>query len=149
LDAIEARWPRRPRSFELEASRRAFVDACEAQSLGEPADLLLRGRGEAWVVHASARALPAIGPGMRCVRVIACETRSRALGAIADAGAPLAAVGVACGSPAECAALGEELEALGATLVCAPGRMQAPPLTWRQDGRRRLGDMLAWREVET
>jgi acyl-CoA reductase-like NAD-dependent aldehyde dehydrogenase len=149
LAALEARWPRRPRGFAMETARRAFIDASEAQALGAPADRLLRGDADAWVVHASERAPIVLGPGLRCVRVIACDGPTDALERIARAATPLAAVGLAAGARADRPAMARALEALGATLVCEPGRMQGPPLTWRQDGRQRLGDLLAWREART
>jgi Acyl-CoA reductase (LuxC) len=38
--------------------------------------------------------------------------------------------------------------ALGAPRVCALGRMQEPPWTWRQDGRQTLAPLVAWRGWE-
>ncbi len=42
----------------------------------------------------------------------------------------------------------ERAAALGATRVCALGRMQAPPWTWRQDGRATLAPLVVWRSWE-
>jgi hypothetical protein len=42
-----------------------------------------------------------------------------------------------------------ELAGWGATRVCPLGRMQAPPLTWRHDGRPALGDLVTWTDVES
>ena len=36
----------------------------------------------------------------------------------------------------------------GVTRVCPLGRMQAPPLTWRHDGRPALGDLVTWTDWE-
>jgi hypothetical protein len=36
----------------------------------------------------------------------------------------------------------------GVTRVCPLGRMQAPPLTWRHDGRSALGDLITWTDWE-
>jgi len=36
----------------------------------------------------------------------------------------------------------------GVTRICAPGRMQAPPLTWRHDGRPALGELVTWTDLE-
>jgi hypothetical protein len=37
----------------------------------------------------------------------------------------------------------------GVSRVCPPGRMQAPPLVWRHDGRPPLGDLVTWTDYET
>jgi hypothetical protein len=79
--------------------------------------------------------------------VIACAGREQAFALLARAPAPLAAVGLACEQPDDRYMLACTLRELGATLVCEPGRMQAPPLRWQQDGRRRLGDLLTWQRV--
>jgi hypothetical protein len=147
LEELERRWPRQPRGFALETRRRGFIDAAEARSLGSDRDELLRGAGDAWVVHVTEAVRLELGPGLRCVRVVACEDRAAALALLGTAPTPLAAVGLALdGAATERHAVENELRGLGATHVCAPGRMQAPPITWRQDGRRRLGDLLAWQE---
>ncbi|HKX62256.1 MAG TPA: acyl-CoA reductase, partial [Verrucomicrobiae bacterium] len=36
----------------------------------------------------------------------------------------------------------------GVPRVCPLGRMQAPPLTWRHDGRPALGDLITWTDLE-
>jgi hypothetical protein len=41
-------------------------------------------------------------------------------------------------------ALAAELARWGVTRVCRLGQMQAPPLTWRHDGRPALGDLVTW-----
>jgi len=41
-----------------------------------------------------------------------------------------------------------ELARWGATRVCPLGQMQAPPLTWRHDGRPTLGDLVTWTDWE-
>lgn len=52
-------------------------------------------------------------------------------------------VGVAAG-PGPTATLAATLARWGVTRVCPLGRMQRPPLTWRQDGRPTLGDLIQW-----
>jgi hypothetical protein len=42
----------------------------------------------------------------------------------------------------------ERAAALGASRVCALGRMQEPPWTWRQDGRQTLAPLVSWRGWE-
>ncbi len=148
LDDYEVRWPRRRRDFEIEAGRRAWITQVEARALAAGGDVL-RGANDAWVVAAQATpAPPATGPGLRCLRVVPVPELYRIPALLAHAGAPLAAAGLAW--PEEAAgreAFERALREAGATLVTAPGRMQAPPLGWRQDGRARLGDLLSWSVV--
>jgi len=42
----------------------------------------------------------------------------------------------------------ERAASLGASRVCALGRMQDPPWTWRQDGRHTLAPLVTWRSWE-
>ena len=42
-----------------------------------------------------------------------------------------------------------ELARWGATRICPLGRMQAPPLLWRHDGRPALGDLVTWTDLES
>jgi hypothetical protein len=44
--------------------------------------------------------------------------------------------------------LAAQLAAWGVTRVCPIGRMQAPPLLWRHDGRPVLGDLVVWTDWE-
>lgn len=44
--------------------------------------------------------------------------------------------------------LAAQLARWGVTRICAPGRMQDPPLTWRHDGRPALGDLVTWTDYE-
>jgi len=150
LAEAQRRWPRQPQTLELEAARRAFLDRAEIRSLTDPSGRLVRGAGDAWSVHLSGDEPPTVGPGLRCVAVASCRDRQNALDLIATCDPPLAAVGIAGLEElpgGESAALHDRLSALGATLVCAAGRMQAPPLAWSQDGRRRLADLLSWQEA--
>ena len=43
----------------------------------------------------------------------------------------------------------EQAAALGASRVCALGRMQEPPWNWRQDGQPALAPLVSWRGWET
>jgi len=148
LDRTELRWPRRARSVELEASRRAFIGAAEMSSLARSDEMLLRGSDDAWCVHVCQGARPATGPGLRCITIVPADDREGALRLLQRTDVALAGVGLALDDPAHARdELVDRLRELGATLVCAAGEMQRPPIAWQQDGRRRLGDLLAWHEV--
>lgn len=57
-------------------------------------------------------------------------------------------VGLACVSH-RTAELARQLARWGVTRVCPLGRMQQPPLTWRQDGRPSLADLVTWTNLES
>ncbi|MFP6640472.1 MAG: acyl-CoA reductase, partial [Myxococcota bacterium] len=50
--------------------------------------------------------------------------------------------------PAERLSLARSLGRLGACRVCAPGRLQAPPLDWPHDGRALLAPLTRFLEIE-
>ncbi len=101
--------------------------------------------GHRYCVVREADARPRPAPLHRFVRVHPVADR-KALGDALESLAPhLAGVALAGFGP-ETDAAAEELLALGASRVCAPGRLQAPPLDWHRDGQPlllplvRLGD---------
>ncbi|HYB98159.1 MAG TPA: acyl-CoA reductase [Candidatus Limnocylindrales bacterium] len=149
LSRYEALYPRIPREMALEARRRSFLDAAEMMAARDRDDILQRGRGDAFVVHYHRDAPVVIGPGLRCIVVATVEDRADLYDRLRRSHAPLAAVGLGLETdhPAY-PDLAHSLESLGATLICAPGQMQAPPIAWAQDGHRRLADLLEWRTVE-
>jgi len=166
LEEIERRWPRRRRDLRTEASRRAFLDAAEAAELGGRGRLIMAGSttgapdvagatspvsatGTSWAIRFDPDGGIECGPGTRCVTVIRTRDRSATLARLRAAVSPLAAVGVASSDAEPATILVEQLEEVGATIVCAAGRMQAPPIDRDPDGGRRLADLLRWREVRS
>ncbi|HXC53480.1 MAG TPA: acyl-CoA reductase [Candidatus Limnocylindrales bacterium] len=149
LSRYEALCPRLPRELAVETRRRAFLDACEMVSLREGGGILLRGRGDAWVVHYRPLAPAAPGPGLRTVVVASVANRTELVERLRTAQLPLAGVGLGL-DPAHHAYedLAGTFEQLGATWICPPGQMQRPPIEWAQDGHHRLADLLEWRTVE-
>ncbi len=149
LSRYEALCPRLPRELAVETRRRAFLDACEMVSLREGGGILLRGRGDAWVVHYRPLAPAAPGPGLRTVVVASVANRTELVERLRAAQLPLAGVGLGL-DPAHHAYedLAGTFEQLGATWICPPGEMQRPPIEWAQDGHHRLADLLEWRTIE-
>ena len=148
LARFEARWPRQARDLASETDRRAFLAGAEASGLAHDDELLLRGDNDAWAIHLTPRGRIRVGPGLRCVEIVPAPSRQDVLSLLEKAEAPLAAIAVARSGSSDRDRLVARLRQIGATLVCEPGRMQAPPLTWQQDGRRRLGDLLTWQPQE-
>ncbi len=59
----------------------------------------------------------------------------------------LQAVGAAV-APERVGLLATQLGAAGVSRICPVGKMQAPPLTWHQEGRSLLQDLLRWVDLE-
>lgn len=142
LDCYQQRWPRQYRDVGTEATRRGFIDAAEVAAAHEPGHAVLRGDADAWCIHLNPSARLLAGPGLRCVGVAASSGHDDTLARLSTPGVALAAVGLADGG----GKLGDDytraLQGCGATLVCSPGRMQAPPIDWHQDGLPRLVSLL-------
>jgi hypothetical protein len=51
-------------------------------------------------------------------------------------------------SAARASELAQRLAAWGATRICPVGSMQAPPVTWRHDGRPGLNALVRWTDWE-
>lgn len=151
LAALEKRWPRARGTLAEEASRRVFIDEGEIATLdaGTQRQCWVGDAGS-WCVRLEAVREIAPGPGLRCVTVAAIDGEAGESGRCLQAPIPIAGVGIAAaresdlaphlGRLASCAP-GLAL-ALRGSLALGAGRMQAPPLAWRQDGGRRLADLL-------
>jgi hypothetical protein len=151
LDRFGVRWPRVPQGLMLERERRAFLERTELARALATNTLSAIGRNESWcILHGdeTTGAAVGLGPGLRCINVVGSRSRAHTFELLRRSTAPLAGVGLTLdGDERPFAELERALvDATGATLVCSAGQMQAPPLCWRQDGRARLGDLLAWRE---
>ncbi|MGH0028424.1 MAG: acyl-CoA reductase [Myxococcota bacterium] len=128
LEAAEKRWPRgrvEPADAALFANEAALA---ELRGAG-----VFSGRDRAWTVVREADATPRPAPLHRFLRVLPVADEQGLLRAIDPWCAHLAAVAIAgfgTGRPA----LADALLRRGASRVCAPGELQAPPLDWRNDG---------------
>jgi hypothetical protein len=106
--------------------------------------------GQDLVVHASAGTLYTVvreadlrwrpSPLHRFVRVYGAANLAELVGALAPLSPVLSAAAVAGFSdegdePTSTSVVAKTLADLGASRICAPGRLQAPPLDWRHDGR--------------
>jgi hypothetical protein len=92
------------------------------------------GSDNAWTVVTEASAAQRPIPLHRFIRVVPVSDRSEFLTAVAPFEAHLAAVAVAGFGP-ETDSLARDLVRLGASRICAPGSMQAPPIAWRHDNQ--------------
>jgi hypothetical protein len=103
--------------------------------------------GASWTVvrEDDARARPA--PLHRFVRVVPLAGSADLVEALRPLGAHLAGVALA-GFGSESIDIARSLAELGASRLCAPGRLQAPPLAWHQDGQGVLLPLARFTDLE-
>jgi hypothetical protein len=92
------------------------------------------GRAGGWSVIAESDAIARPAPLHRFIRIHPVSNRGALPAALAPLSRHLAAVGVA-GFGSDSRDIAREMARLGASRICALGRMQAPPLAWRHDNR--------------
>ncbi len=142
LTAVERQWPRQRQNVETETLRRAFIDSGELGQM-RGTERLLRGKDDAWCVRIRLDGPIGVGPGLRCLSVLCCENPTATAALLAKTLVPLAGAALAfTGDRVEDRSYYDMLVEFGATLICPPGKLQEPPIWWRQDGRPRLGDLL-------
>jgi hypothetical protein len=133
LERAEREWPRGRVDAAVAAEIAAARGEAELRAAAGRPLAVLASRGTRWtVVREDAPALRP-GPLHRFVRVHPAEAPEDFLAALAPLARHLAAVAVAGFGP-QAAALARALACAGASRVCAPGRLQAPPLAWHHDG---------------
>jgi hypothetical protein len=103
--------------------------------------------GPTWTVVREADALKRTAPLHRFVRVSPLTDTASFVDALAPASRHLAGVALD-GFGDETQALARNLADLGASRICAPGALQAPPLTWRHEGRGVLAPLARFSDLE-
>jgi len=99
------------------------------------------GDGTSWTVVAEGDASWRGTPLHRFVRVHPVEGLDALDAALRPVARHLSSVAVAAADDETHRAIGARAAAAGASRVCAPGRMQAPPLDWPHDGRLLLAPL--------
>jgi len=133
LAAAEERWPRGRVGAEAALAIQAARDEAELRGGAGRRVAVLASRGTAWTVVREDAPELRPGPLHRFVRVHPAESPGRLRAALAPASRHLAAVAVAGFGP-HSPELARGLAELGASRVCSPGALQAPPLGWHHDG---------------
>jgi hypothetical protein len=147
LAEAEARWPRG--RLDAAAAARFAQERDEAElraSAGSGAALHADPAG-AWCVVREADARPRLAPLARFVRVHPLADAGDLAGALGPLRRHLAGVALA-GFGARQPQLARELAALGASWICSPGALQAPPLGWESGGRGVLASLVRRAHVE-
>lgn len=148
LQRFESTQPRGPISKSAAAeiaSRRAFYEVRAAHTVDTR--LFASPGSTAWTVVYESD--PRFQPSClhRFVYVKPVEDLDEALHAADSVRRHISTVGLECPED-RLRDLATSLARWGATRICPIGRMQAPPLTWRHDGRPALGDLLSWTDWE-
>lgn len=147
LSALQHKFARRPLSLEESAGVAGWRQGQELK--GQDGSVELIGDADAaWCVAYADRA-GALLPGAlnRTVQVQAVSALDETLPLLAAQRDYLQTVGLAA-APAELHLLAEKLGQVGATRLCALGRMTAPEAGWHHDGRFSLLDLVRMVELE-
>ena len=147
LAEAQGRWPRggvEPGEATVLAAARDTVELRAAA--GAPVRML-SGRDGAWTVVREADPEHRPAPGHRFLRVHPARDAASWAAALRPHRRHLAGVALA-GFGAGTPGVAELLAHLGASRLCAPGRLQAPPLAWRRDNRGVLDPLLRWCDLE-
>ena len=134
LADLELRWPREeidPGSAAVIAAERAEAEMRAA--LGRPV-VVHASRDTRWTVILEADATSRPVPLHRFVRLIPSPTLESLLEAVRPISPTLAGVALAGFGDRE-RELGREILRMGASRLCQPGRLQAPPLDWHRGNR--------------
>jgi len=146
LAGLEATLPRGTVPLEARAARAAACDEAALRAgAGRPVRVL--GAPDGPVVVRESDARPRSAPLHRFVRVHPAAGPGRLLEALAPLGPHLAGVALA-GFGEDTAEVARALAHLGASRICAPGRLQAPPLGWHHDGEPVLLPLARLADVE-
>ena len=132
LERAQTRWPLGRVSHRASAHIAQEREEAEFRAAaGRPVRLLA---GERWTIVREDGPLHRPAPLHRFVRIHPCGDTSGILDALRPLGSQLAGVALD-GFGHEQDRLAEQIGRLGASRICPPGRLQAPPLAWHQDGQ--------------
>ncbi len=141
LSNLEKVLPRGSIDARSAASIAAERSEAELRAAAGHATQVLAGPGTSWTVVCEASAAVRAAPLHRFVRVFPVDDADALLEAFRPYASHLAGVAMA-GFGAEEIALAQRVRALGASRICAPGQLQAPPLDWPRDGHRVLASLV-------
>jgi hypothetical protein len=141
LERAQARWPRGAVGDDAAAQLSQERSGAELRAAAGAHVEIRSGSGGTWTIvrESDARLRPA--PLHRFVRVHPVEDANALLEAIAPLARHLAGAAVA-GFGKQQPALVRALHEAGASRICQPGELQAPPLDWRREGRGVLTPLL-------
>jgi hypothetical protein len=134
LDALARTLPRGPVAADVAAAIVQERDGAAMRAAGGDSVHVHSGHGTSWTVVAEHDAAWRAGPLHRFVRVHPVPDVPDLARAVRPIARHLSSVGLAAG-PSAIPDLEAALWRFGATRICPPGHMQAPPVDWPHDGR--------------
>jgi hypothetical protein len=148
LAAAEQRWPRGRVDAATAAAIQAARDEAELRGAAGRRVTVLASRGTAWTVVREDAPPLRPGPLHRFVRVHPARSPEELSAALAPVGRTLAAIALEGFGPR---ARGVTLACaeLGASRLCAPGTLQAPPLGWHAEGAGVLAPFARFTDLES
>jgi hypothetical protein len=147
LAALEARMPRGRVGVGAAAAAARERDEAAMRAAGGRPVRILGGAPAPWTVVLEPDEAPRAVPLHRFVRVHPAADDEHLVAALAPSAPHLAAVALA-GFGAETARVASVLAELGASRLCRPGRMQAPPLGWHHDNQGVLLPLARFTDLE-
>lgn len=148
LAGVELAQPRGPVTPEVAADIAARRRIYEVRAANLADTQLWQSEGStAWTVVYDGDAAFQPSCGHRFVHVKPVANLDEALKGLESVRGQVSTVGLGAPSPRE-TELVTGFARWGVTRVCALGRMQTPPLSWRHDGRPSLGDLVLWCDWE-
>lgn len=147
LGTLERRWPRGALAPEEAAGIRSAREEAQMRLAADASLAIFSDESTRFTVVAEDDLRWRKAPLHRFVRIHHARELAALMDAIAQIGKHLAAVAIA-GFDARAAFVGEELSRRGASRICAPGEMQAPPLGWHHDGQLLLAPLARITDLE-
>ena len=149
LAALEQSLPRGPLSVEEAAAITGRRSIYEVRAAHLPGTKHWSSEGStAWTVVFEEDPQFAVSCLNRFIHVKAVADLEQLIKGIEPVHGHVSTVGLAA-SDERADKIAQRLAHWGVSRICPVGRMQDPPLTWRQDGRPALADFVAWTDWET
>ncbi|MBW2712433.1 MAG: hypothetical protein JRC77_01640 [Deltaproteobacteria bacterium] len=147
LAKAEKRWPRVKVSAEVAARIQEQRSDAEMRSAGQGRTRLIASSGTEWTVVREADATFRSAPMHRFIRIHPVESPSGLYTALKPMSPGLAAVAIP-GFSSNFVELSTLLSQLGASRLCLPGRMHAPPIDWHHDNLGVLRPLARFSDIE-
>jgi len=148
LEDAEVRWPSGRAPLDAAAQRGHEIEVARMRAAAGSGVSLHVGSANRWAVVCENDCRPRSAPLHRFLRVHPVKDLAALEVALEPLAPHLAGVAVA-GFGDSTVAAERQLRALGASHLCVPGQLQAPPLGWRRDGRPVLLPMARIENGET
>ncbi len=147
LAKAQERWPRAPIPADIAARIQEQRSDAEMRGAGRGRTRLIASSGTEWTVVREADATFRAAPMHRFIRIHPVESPSGLYTALKPLSPGLAAVAIP-GFSSNFIELSTLLSQLGASRLCLPGRMHAPPMDWHHDNLGVLRPLARFSDIE-